>query len=148
LFNFRLNVPSGQPVQVYYYTSDGTALANADYVYSSGYVYFDVGQTNQTVPVTVNPHVSNKPSQIFYVNISSPYNAKLSRNRSQATLVTAIPGQVDHLGWSAISSPQSNGVTFGVTVTAQDYWNSTVSNFSGTVALSGSGVNGTRTNSM
>src|SRR5439155_12749489 len=83
----------------------------------------------------------------FYLNLNSSYNVKLSRNRGLATILTAFPGQADHFGWDAISSPQSNGIPFGVAITAQDYWNSTVSNFSSTVALSAAAGGIPQTNS-
>ena len=45
---------------------------------------------------------------------------------------------VDHFAWSAISSPQYLNQPFSATITAQDAFNSTVSNFTGTVLLTGS----------
>jgi hypothetical protein len=75
-------------------------------------------------------------------------NAKLVRSQALGTIVTVAPGQIDHLAWSGISSPQSNGVPIGVTVSAQDYFNSTVSNFTGPVALSGSYIGAYRTNTF
>src|SRR5262249_18739480 len=50
--------------------------------------------------------------------------------------VRPAPGQATHFAWNAIASPQSNGVPFAVTVTAQDYFNGPATNFTGTVALS------------
>jgi len=44
---------------------------------------------------------------------------------------------VDHFVWNTISSPQYVSQPFGVTVTAQDVFNRTVSNFNGRVGLSG-----------
>ncbi len=46
-------------------------------------------------------------------------------------------GGVHHFAWSTISSPQSAGVGFGATVTAQDIGNNTVTSFTGTASLSG-----------
>jgi uncharacterized repeat protein (TIGR01451 family) len=57
-------------------------------------------------------------------------------------------GQIDHLVWSSIASPQAVGEPFGVTVTARDYYNTTASNFTGTVTLSGLERGGLRTNTM
>jgi uncharacterized repeat protein (TIGR01451 family) len=44
---------------------------------------------------------------------------------------------VDHFVWNPISSPQFANQPFGATVTAKDAFETTVSNFTGTVALSG-----------
>jgi uncharacterized repeat protein (TIGR01451 family) len=140
VFNVSLSAPSGQTVTVYCYTSDGTAIGGTDYLSVNNYLTFNPGQTNQTVSVVVNNHVTAKPSQTFYLNLSSAVNAKIGRNQALGTIVTALPGQLDHLAWSDIASPQSNSVPFGVTISAQDYYNTTVSNFTGPVALSGASV--------
>jgi hypothetical protein len=66
--------------------------------------------------------------------------------KSVAFDVAPAKGQVTHFGWSAISSPQSNGTPFAVTITALDYLNGTASNFTGAVSLSGTGVFGFITN--
>ena len=147
VFNVSLSVPGGQAVTVVCYTSDGTALGGTDYVpISYNYLTFNPGQTNQTVSVVINSHVTAKPSQTFYLNFNNVANAKLARSRALGTIVTAPPGRLDHLAWSGIASPQSNGVPFGVTISAQDYYNTTVSNFAGPVALSGSCLGAFRTN--
>jgi hypothetical protein len=54
---------------------------------------------------------------------------------------------VDHFVWSPISSQQFVNQPFTAAITAQDAFNTTVSNFNGTVALTGSGVSLTPTNS-
>ena len=47
---------------------------------------------------------------------------------------------VDHFDWNPIASPQAVGVPFPVTIRARDEFGSTVSNFTGTVALRGASV--------
>ena len=148
LFNVSLNVPSGQTVTVSYDTSDGTAIGGTDYVATNNYLTFNPGQTNQTVSVVVKSHVTVKPSQTFYLNLYSVANAKLARSQALGTIVTALPGQIDHLTWSGIASPQSIGVPFAVTISAQDYLNTTASNFTGPVALGGSYIGAYRTNTF
>jgi hypothetical protein len=49
----------------------------------------------------------------------------------------AIPSPVARFEWGAISSPQAAGAPFAVTLTARGSCNETVSDFRGTVALSG-----------
>jgi uncharacterized repeat protein (TIGR01451 family) len=147
LFNISLNIPSGQTVTLNFNTSDGTAIGGTDYVPTNGYLTFNPGQTSQTVSVVVTNHVSVKPGQTFFLNLNGVSNAKLVRTQALGTIITVLPGQIDHLAWSGIASPQSNGLPIGVTITAQDYYNTTVSNFNGTVSLlamsrSGNGVPG------
>jgi uncharacterized repeat protein (TIGR01451 family) len=58
-----------------------------------------------------------------------------------------VPGPVwqfttrgpDHFAWDTIASPQNVGQSFVVKVTAKDIFETTVSNFTGSVALEGSG---------
>jgi uncharacterized repeat protein (TIGR01451 family) len=138
-FNFKLNTPSGQTVSAYYYTSDGTAHSGIDYVPFSGQLIFNPGETNQTISIAVNPHVSSKPAQTFSLYINGAGNVKLARDHGLATILTSFPGQIDHFRWDAITSPQSNSVPFGVAITAQDYWNTTATNFNGTINLQGFG---------
>ena len=45
------------------------------------------------------------------------------------------PGPLDHFAFGTISSPQTVGIPFTVTITAQDQWNNTVTAYVGTVAL-------------
>lgn len=59
-------------------TSDGTALAGADYTTTSGTLTFDVGETTNTFPVPVA--VRGLPNRSFSVRLSSPGgNLKLAR---------------------------------------------------------------------
>jgi hypothetical protein len=51
---------------------------------------------------------------------------------------TVTPGALDHLGWSAIASPQAAGSAFPVTVTARDAWGNVATGFTGTATLTAS----------
>jgi hypothetical protein len=59
--------------------------------------------------------------------------------------ITVRPAALNHFAISAITSPQTAGTPItGVTLTAQDVYNNTATNFTGTVAYSGTaGVTGT-----
>ena len=52
---------------------------------------------------------------------------------------------VDHFAWSAVPTPQLVNEPFGVTLTAKDAFNTTVSNFTGPVALQCTGAGGAAT---
>jgi hypothetical protein len=84
------------------------------------------------------------------VDLFNPGNAVLGRSRGVGTIINddGLPGQLHHFTWSTISMPQSNGVPFAVTITAQDYFNNTANSFNGTVVLSGVGSVGEVTNSI
>jgi uncharacterized repeat protein (TIGR01451 family) len=68
---------------------------------------------------------------------------------SNATLLVSA---LDHLAWSSIGSPQLVGTPFPVTITARDEFGGVVSNFTGTVVLSGyaggGGATGTLLNGL
>ena len=51
-------------------------------------------------------------------------------------------GLLHHFAWNAIASPQAKNAPFGVTVTAQDAGNNTVSSFNGSAALSSTSGSG------
>jgi len=53
LMTVTLSDPSGRPVSVDYSTADGTATANNDYVPISNALYFNPGETTQTLGVTI-----------------------------------------------------------------------------------------------
>jgi hypothetical protein len=87
-------------------------------------------------------------------------NAQYSDSGSQfSCVVTNVSGMttsavatltvnVDHFGWSAISSPQLVNSPFSGTITAQDVNNQIVTNFTGAVALSGAAGGGLTTNTI
>jgi uncharacterized repeat protein (TIGR01451 family) len=138
VFTVSLSTPSGQSVSVIYYTSNGTASAASDYVPLTGeQVTFLPGETNKAISVAVNNHTTSRPSQTFYVALTTPHNSKIARAIGLGTIVTSQPGQADHFVWSAISSPQVAGRPIAATITAQDYWNNRATNFVGSVGLSG-----------
>jgi len=62
--------------------------------------------------------------------------------------VATLTVSVDHFAWGAISSPQLVNLVFGATITAQDVNNQTVTNYTGTVALSGAADGGMTTNTI
>jgi uncharacterized repeat protein (TIGR01451 family) len=55
---------------------------------------------------------------------------------------------VDHFAWDTVSSPQYVSEPFAVKVTAKDAFETTVTNFTGTVSLSSSASGGTTTNTL
>jgi uncharacterized repeat protein (TIGR01451 family) len=152
-FNFRLSSRSGYSVQLDYSTSDGSAIAYdegeiVDYIPTNNSLTFAPGQTNLSVRVLVTDHTSVKPSQFFNMVITWASDVKISRDTGVGTILTALPGQLDHFSWDAISSPQSNGLPFTATVRARDFFEGLATNFSGATALSSFVVNSYRTNNF
>jgi uncharacterized repeat protein (TIGR02543 family) len=97
------------------------------------------GATNSTYAIT-NVQLTDSGSQFSCV-VSNAYGIT---NSQTATLMV----RVDHFVWSAIGSPQLVNLVFGATITAQDVNNQTVTNFTGTLALSGTADGGLTTNTI
>ena len=72
------------PVAVRYATSDGTAVAGADYVFASGTVAFDAGATSRTVTVATLQDDLEEPDETLAVTLSEPTNAALAGGRETA----------------------------------------------------------------
>ncbi|HEX5218841.1 MAG TPA: Calx-beta domain-containing protein, partial [Verrucomicrobiae bacterium] len=147
IFNVSLSSPSGRAVSVTYFTSEASAIEGLDFIPTNNILTFAPGQTSLQVRVTVTNHTTVKPAQIFNVGLTSPTYAKLDRSSAVGTIVTALPGRLDHFSWDGMAAP-SNGLPFDVTVTARDFFDNVATNFSGSVALSGFSIQQYRTNTF
>jgi uncharacterized repeat protein (TIGR01451 family) len=138
IFQVTLAVPDGQTITANYATTDGTALAGADYLSTSGLVTFPPGTTNQNIAVAVIGNTMVQPNKTFLVTLSNPINGTLSRNQAVGTIINddGLPGQLDHFLWSPIASSQLVGQPLVATITAVDFYNLPATNFTGTVQLS------------
>jgi YD repeat-containing protein len=86
-FKLTLSAPAGRVVKVSYATSDGSAVAPADYKAKSGAVSFKAGVTSQTVSVSVVGDKVDEDNEAFLVSLSSPVNVELGRGLAQGTIV-------------------------------------------------------------
>jgi hypothetical protein len=76
IFTVRLSTASDEVVTVDFATADGTAVAGADYVATSGTLTFAPGDTTKTIAVAVvDPTLL--PDKYFYVNLSGATNAPI-----------------------------------------------------------------------
>ena len=135
----RLSSPSAQTVTVDFVAGAGTATSSVDFQPTFGTLNFPPGVSTQMVSVVVNGDIAIETDETFLVNLSNPVNATVAVGQATGTILNddGFAGQVDHFAWSAISSPLLGGQPFQVSITAQDAFNSTVTNFTGTAALSG-----------
>lgn len=145
-FNVRLSSPSGQSVTVHFQTTPGSALADVDYRSTNNVLTFPPGQTNALVRVVVTNHVTVKPQQTFDLLLGQPNNVKLETASARGTIITALPGWLDHFSWEPLVNSPSNGLPFAVTVTARDFFEGVATNFNGTTALRCVVFNSYRTN--
>ena len=71
---------------VNYATSDGTALAGADYTAASGALSFAPGVTSQTVTISIADDIVFEGGEAFNVNLSGAVNATLADNLGVGTI--------------------------------------------------------------
>jgi len=69
-------------------TGDNTAsVADNDYVPTNGVITFAPGATNKTITVLVNGDTRVELDETFFVNLSNPTNAILSRGQAVGTIL-------------------------------------------------------------
>lgn len=76
-FTITLSTAVSEPVQVEWYTSDGTAKASVDYAANKGIVVFSPGETAKTVDILVYGRAVGTEDRSFYVEMLPPTNAIL-----------------------------------------------------------------------
>ena len=81
-FEVRLMPESTGEVTVDYATADGTAVAGADYVATSGTLTFAPGETEKTVEVEVLPDEHDEGMETVWLMLSNPVGAKIERGRN------------------------------------------------------------------
>src|SRR5262249_46972951 len=72
-----LDAPSGQPLQVHYYSGGGTASAGGDYMPLAGTLTFHPARTSRTLTVTLVNDNCQEPTQNFLVTLTDPVHATL-----------------------------------------------------------------------
>ena len=123
LFTVSLVPPTVQTVTVAYATANGTAQAGTDYAATNEVLTFLPGQTNATVMVAVFGDTNAEPTETFFVNLSSPINARLTRAQAAGRILADDVGpffddfepDLDLLQWSAF------GGSVGSTVLATNH---------------------------
>jgi len=144
VFGVTLSATSAVPVSVGFATAGAGAIPGSDYISTNGTVSFPPGTTNQAISVIVLGDIQVEGNETFFVNLGSPVNALLGRSTAIGSIVNddGLPGQLDHFFWSALAPVQYPGAFFPVNLTALDYFNNPVSNFTGTVVLTAQAGNG------
>ncbi|RMH16904.1 MAG: DUF11 domain-containing protein, partial [Acidobacteria bacterium] len=87
VFTLELEAPASNPVSVAYRTADDTATAGSDYEPRSGTVTLAPGQTTASIAVPVLGDRQVEPGETFFLRLSQPQNAALSRTEATAFIV-------------------------------------------------------------
>jgi uncharacterized repeat protein (TIGR01451 family) len=88
-FNLNLSAVSPVPVYVGYETSDGTAIAGADYNAKSGLFTFNPGTLTRQLALSqvVRANTTIQSNRFFYVNLTTITNVFLIRTQATATIL-------------------------------------------------------------
>jgi Fe-S cluster biogenesis protein NfuA len=84
---------SAETVKVRYATADGTA-DYTDYVADSGTLTFPPGTTAARIPVGIKGDALDEPDETFFVDLSAPEHATITRARGVVTIVDDDPAPV------------------------------------------------------
>lgn len=112
-FDVVLSRASTNTVTVNYATANFTATAGSDYVATSGTLTFAPGVTNQTVSILVLGDTLNEADETFYVDLTFPTNADISKGRGVGTIQNDDPLPViniDHVSVTEGDSGTTNAV--------------------------------------
>ncbi|MEY2408413.1 MAG: hypothetical protein QOF48_1083, partial [Verrucomicrobiota bacterium] len=91
VFHVHLSTPSGKTVTVRFATSNGTAVAGADYAARTGLLAFSPGTTNQDIPIVVSRATAGETNQHFFANLAVPVNATLSDAQAVGNILSDSP---------------------------------------------------------
>ena len=113
-FEVSLSGTSGKKVTVDFATSDGTAVADADYRPAAGTLTFEPGEIARTVEVSVIDDAVQEPAEWFALALANARNARLPRAPARGTIrdddaLLTIAG--------ASAGEASGGLEFVVTAT-------------------------------
>jgi hypothetical protein len=88
-FDFAVTLSSAPILQVTvsYLTASGSATSGVDFQPISGVLIFKPGETNKTVSVPVNGDTQVELNETFFVQLSNPVNATLSKAQGTGTIV-------------------------------------------------------------
>ena len=90
-FRVTLDAVQTSSVSVRYATSDGTAVAGADYEAVSGALRFEAGQTEKTVRVPVLNDSHDEGSETLTLTLSRPFGAEFSDAQATGTIANTGP---------------------------------------------------------
>lgn len=91
-FTITLSQAVTEPVQVEWFTSDGTAKAGVDYAANKGTVVFAPGETAKTVDILVYGRAVGSEDRSFYVEMLPPTNAILGASVGECIITVDTSG--------------------------------------------------------
>lgn len=120
VFTVTLEYPSNNPVNVNYYTTDGTARSTFDYQATNGVVTFAPGAVTKTVAVPVNGTTLHTGDRYFYLNINNPVNAVVVDSYGVGLIQDSSPNPYLNVADATVMQGDgvSNTAAFAVSLTS------------------------------
>lgn len=150
LFRTLLNEPSGLTVSASFYTYNGSAVPLQDFSVTNGTVIFSPGTTEQFIVVRVVGDTSPEENEYFSLELRDLVNASRFSYSAYGWILNddGLPGQLHHFAWHVSEVATFVGQPLPVTLVAQDYFNSTVTDFTNIVSFTASAAGGNATNTL
>ena len=148
-FTVQLSFQAGTPIGFDYNTANGTALGGSDFQPRSGRITFQPGSSlSQIINVPIIGDTRAENDETFYVYLSNPGNISLTATQAVGTILNDDGvGVLDHFEWSTLGA-QTVQQAFPVVITAKDFFGTTMTNFTGPVALRGIQITNFETHPM
>lgn len=148
VFEVTLSEPSGKWTGLSYQTENRSAVAGEDYLARSDTLWIAPGALGGTIGITVFGDVVPEADEEFALVVLGVIDAEMAGSEAIGTILDddAVPGRIHRFEVAAVSSPQSAGVPFAVTVTAHDFEGTGVEDYDGSprlLALALGGAGGT-----
>ena len=100
-FTVSVSAPFGKSGTVQFATADGTAVAGTDYTAVSGTLTFVRGsKAAQTITVPITDVLIPGANKTFYVNLSNPVNATLTKSQGTGTIQAPLVAKCQSCGLS------------------------------------------------
>src|SRR5713101_6535608 len=101
VFTVSVSAPFGKNATVQYASADGSAVAGTDYTAVSGTLSFPRGsKASQTIAVLITDVLIPGTNKTFYVNLSNPVNAALTKSQGAGTIQAPLVAKCQSCGLS------------------------------------------------
>src|SRR5579859_5502969 len=100
-FTVSVSAPFGKNASVQFATADGSAVAGTDYTAVTGTLSFPRGsKASQTITVPITDVLIPGVNKTFYVKLSNPVNATLSKSQGAGTIQAPLIAKCQSCGLS------------------------------------------------
>ena len=92
-FTVTLNLPSIQTPTVDYSTSDGTAINGTDYIFNTGQLTFETGESQKTISVPILGDDFDEANETLILTLSNPTNSTITNATGTVTITDDDDGE-------------------------------------------------------